>query len=93
MYALPLFLKRQRDRTRQAAPGRIAVYLVLFRCASPTRTQLTHRACKHRPCSAGHLSALWIVGVVFCVLFIQRGREKSAKGAYLEISSSSKHYM
>jgi hypothetical protein len=32
-----------------------------------------------------------VVGVVFCVLFTQRGREKSAKGAYLEISSSSKH--
>jgi hypothetical protein len=32
-----------------------------------------------------------VVGLFFCVLFIQRGREKSAKGAYLEISSSSKH--
>jgi hypothetical protein len=31
------------------------------------------------------------VRVVFCVLFIQRGRKKSAKGAYLETSSSSKH--
>jgi hypothetical protein len=30
-------------------------------------------------------------GVRFCVLFIQRGREKSAKGAYLEVSASSKH--
>jgi hypothetical protein len=29
-------------------------------------------------------------GVVFCVLFIQRGGEKSAKGAYLEVSASSK---
>jgi hypothetical protein len=32
-----------------------------------------------------------VVAVVFCALFIQRGREKSAKGAYLEISASSKH--
>ena len=27
-------------------------------------------------------------GCFLCVLFIQRGREKSAKGAYLEISST-----
>jgi hypothetical protein len=27
----------------------------------------------------------------FCMLFIQRGREKSAKGTYPEIISSSKH--
>jgi hypothetical protein len=32
-----------------------------------------------------------VVGGAFCVLFIQRGREKPSKGAYLEISSSSKH--
>ena len=31
------------------------------------------------------------VGAVFCVLFIHRGRKKSANGAYLEMSSSSKH--
>jgi hypothetical protein len=30
----------------------------------------------------------YILGGVFCVLFIQRGREKSAKGAYLEITFS-----
>jgi hypothetical protein len=32
-----------------------------------------------------------VAGVVFCVLFTQRGRGKSAKGAYPEISASSKH--
>jgi hypothetical protein len=33
------------------------------------------------------------VGVAFCMLFLQRGRGcKTAKGAYLEISSSSNTY-
>jgi hypothetical protein len=45
-----------------------------------------------RPRSAAHHRVgQGVVGVVFCVLCIQRGREKSAKGTYLEISSSSKH--
>jgi hypothetical protein len=38
------------------------------------------------PVRAPPAGELW--GVVFCGLFIQRGREKSAKGTHLEISSS-----
>ena len=55
--------------------------------------------CRPRAVPAFSRAREYIVGVafvccnalLFCVLFIQRGREKSAKGAYLEIRSSSKH--
>ena len=41
--------------------------------------------------SAAFKRAAGIFGAVFYVLFIQRGREKSSKGAHLEIRPSSKH--
>ena len=46
---------------------------------------------RRSPGGASRRSRAGSCGVVFCVLFIQCGREKSSKGAYLEISSSSKH--
>jgi hypothetical protein len=45
-----------------------------------------------RACLGGRGLGSELRGLVFvCALFIQRGREKSAEGAYLEIRSSPKH--
>ena len=80
----------QSSMTREAAVG----YRVVVGGAGDGDAGGAGRGARGPGLSAGEAlvsSHQGIAGVVICVLFIQRGCEKSAKRAYLEISSSSKH--